>query len=247
MGETLGFTKASAEWPFSLITCEKKGVKLFFWLILIIINNQITRKRASTPFFAHVTRDRNMVPKLWWNHVFLFEGKLKTSFFKLLKTTIFSGVCPSKTRKNHFFYFFSISRFRCFPKTFSQKTGFDHKILNLRPIRKATFLLVLYGGTPGKFVASSLQSQTDFPKLVHPVCVCLFRDTTTEQSTANPKMELALYNSFRSYVSKATRQMPQSMLICTPVPSQVKRYVQAWKQMWSQVNCFFKTAGAVWL
>ena len=40
--------------------------------------------------------------------VFLFEGKLKTSFFKLLKTTIFSGVCPSKTRKKKpFFYFFN--------------------------------------------------------------------------------------------------------------------------------------------
>ena len=177
-----------------------------------------------------------------------FRGKIKNFLFQAFKNDNFLlAFAHLKLGKTIFSTFFSISRFRCFPKTFSQKTGFDHKILNLRPIRKATFLLVLYGGTPGKFVASSLQSQTDFPKLVHPVCVCLFRDTTTEQSTANPKMELALYNSFRSYVSKATRQMPQSMLKCTPVPSQVKRYVQAWKQMWSQVNCFFKTAGAVWL
>ena len=54
------------------------------------------------------------------------------------------------------------------------------------------------------------------------------------------KMELALYNPFQKNVSKGERQMPQSMFICAHVSSQPKRYVQAWKDLWSQVNCFHR-------
>ena len=75
--------------PFRLITVSKNGVKLFWGLNSVNINNRVPPKKSFTPLFDDVNRRNGILPKP--GEAFAFGlGETSLSFFRLRKKMAFA-------------------------------------------------------------------------------------------------------------------------------------------------------------